>query len=274
MEELEDQTLSAEERRARDAVRSLAVAEPDPEFRARLRDQFVTGRLEVVPFPVRLPWHRRPMTHWTLAAAAAVALVAGTLFFNQGAAWRVVAAHGEGTAIVDGRPVALSSRSDFRALFRPGTRIVMPEGVDVALRSGDAMLAEIAPGSDITVPSLPGRWFMRTGIGEVRSGELRLTTGAGFRGATLALATPDAHVMVTGTTLAVICEPTGTCVCVLEGAAHVGPDARSMEMVTAGTRGYVFADGRKMEHAQIRPEEMPLLGALRDSGRELLQRAR
>jgi len=273
MEEIEDQTLSAEETRARDAVRALPAAEPDPEFRARLRDEFVAGRFEPAAVrTLRLPWHRRPMTHWTLATAAAVTIVAGGLALNQGAAWHAISAHGAGTVIVDGRPVEFSADTDLDALFRPGTRIVMPDDADVTLRSGDAMLAVITPGSDVTVPSLPGRWFARTGIGEVRSGELRLSTGAGFRGATLGLQTPEARVLVTGTTLAVICEPTGTCLCVLEGVAHLGTDARSMETVTAGSRGYVFADGRPMAHAEMRPNEVPLLGTLRDTAREALKR--
>jgi hypothetical protein len=146
----------------------------------------------------------------------------------------------------------------------------MPEGSEVELRAGDVMLAQIAPGSDVTVPSLPGRWFARGAIGEVRSGEMRLTTGAGFQGATLALQTPDAHVRVTGTTLAVICESAGTCVCVLEGVVRVGPSPQSMEAVAGGTRGYVFADGRPMMHEAMRADEVPRLTALRDSRAELL----
>jgi len=272
--ELERESLTPDESRARDAVRALPQAAADPAFRARLGQQFVSGAFAPAPARARrLPWHRRPMTHWTLAAAAAVAMVAGFLVLNQGPAWHALSAHGTGIAVVDGRRVPLGAGANLDQIFRPGTRVLLPDGADVTLRAGDQMLMQILPGSDITVPSVPGRWIGRSGIGEVRAGELRITTGAAFHGGWLALATPDARVQVTGTTLAVISEPTGTCVCVLEGVARVGPDARSMEPVTPGTRGYVYADGRPMLHAAMRPEETPALGALREAGRSMLGRA-
>ena len=271
MEDPELEIPTPDERRAQQAVRELSTARPDAEFRAHLREQLVSGDFGPArPRVLHLPWHRRPMTHWTLASAAAVAIVAALLVWNQGPEWHVISAHGEGIAVVDGRPVPLGHTTDLDALFRPGVRVMIPEGSEVELRAGDVMLAQIASGSDVTVPSLPGRWFARRAIGEVRSGEIRLTTGAGFHGATLALQTPDAQVRVTGTTLAVICESAGTCVCVLEGRVHVGASPRTMEAVTGGTRGYVFADGRPMLHEAMRADEVPRLTALRDSRAGLL----
>ena len=256
--------LGPEERRARDAVRALGAPEPSPEFRAALRAQFVSGSFENARRVMELPWHRRPMTHWTLAVAASVAMVAALFITNEGPRWRVASAHGEGIAVVDGRPVPIGHTSDLSAAFHDGAHVIMPEGSNVELEAKGSMMAEIVSGSDVVLPSVPGRWFARKARGEVRSGEMRLTTGAGFHGASLAILTPEAEVRVTGTTLAVICEPTGTCVCVLEGQVRVGPTGGVMEEVTGGHRGYVYADGRPMAHDTMRTNERPELGALRE----------
>jgi hypothetical protein len=80
-------------------------------------------------------------------------------------------------------------------------------------------------------------------------------------------------VKVNGTTLAVIMEPTGTCVCVLEGEVMVGargdaagPEGSgggAMMPISAGHRGYIFRDGRTPERADIRPEELTSLARFR-----------
>jgi hypothetical protein len=61
----------------------------------------------------------------------------------------------------------------------------------------------------------------------------------------------------------VICEPQGTCVCVLEGRVMVGPKDGTMERVDGGHRRYVFADGRPPEMAEMRPTEHSPLGEMR-----------
>ena len=58
--ELERESLTPDESRARDAVRALPQAAADPAFRARLGQQFVSGAFEPAPARARrLPWHRR-----------------------------------------------------------------------------------------------------------------------------------------------------------------------------------------------------------------------
>ena len=53
---------------------------------------------------------------------------------------------------------------------------------------------------------------------------------------------PEVRVEVTGTTLAVIREPQGTCVCVLEGAVRMGGPREPMATVPHGHLRYVFGD--------------------------------
>ena len=69
---------------------------------------------------------------------------------------------------------------------------------------------------------------------------------------------------VTGTTLAVICEDQGTCVCVFEGTVRVGARGAAPEAVTNGRRRFVFHDGRPPESAEIRVVERAELGRFRE----------
>src|SRR5205085_433042 len=105
---------------------------------------------------------------------------------------------------------------------RSGARVRVPSGAAIEIAAAGDMVVQITSGTDATVPGVPGRWFGRRVEGELESGELRITTGPRFAGATLALTTPEANVVVTGTTLAVIREPAGTCVCVFDGRVRVG----------------------------------------------------
>src|SRR5687768_1619740 len=79
----------------------------------------------------------------------------------------------------------------------------------------------------VVVPRLPRSFGRRGAVSEFVSGETRVTSGAGFGGARLRFRTPEAHVEVTGTTLAVIRDSVATCVCVFEGTVSIGtrPDA-------------------------------------------------
>ena len=256
-----------DERRAAERVRALPRAQADPEFRARLAADFASGAIERAPAAARvhrLPWHRREMTRWTLAAAAAAVLVAAALALNQGPDWRVVSARGRGLASIDGREIALGD-ANFGRLLRPGALLALPEGGELTLEAGDVMMLAVDPGSVVTLPTTPGRWFGRRVRARVDSGEMRVTTGAAFHGAVLALLTPQAQVQVTGTTLAVICESAGTCVCVLEGRVRVGPLGAAMADIPGGMRGYVYADGTPMAREVMRADEVVKLGALREA---------
>jgi hypothetical protein len=264
MSDPDTETPTPSEQRARDALHALSSPAADDSFRARLREQFVGGRFEAAPARVvRLRWHERPMTRWTLAAAAAALAAISALALNQGPAWRIASLHGTGVAYVDERPVTLGGHDDLGQFARPGAHVILPPDADLELRAGTELWMQVAAGSEVVIPTVPGRWFARRVHGEVRAGEVRLTTGDSFHGASLAMTTPEAHVNVTGTTLAVICEPQGTCVCVLEGAVRVGARPDSMAMVPQGMRAYVFADGRPMERDLLRPDEAPKLSALR-----------
>ena len=269
-----EERLTDEQRRARDAVRGLRAPLADPDFRARLRDEFVSGRIaarapRVAPEPARRP------SRWVFAWAplAAVAVLVAVLAVNRGPAWSVTSSGGEGIAVVDGRPVPMDHAAELAAHIRPGVRVRVPDGAQIEIVSAGGIAIQIAAGSDFSVPEPPGRWFDRSAGAELRSGELRITTGAGFHGARLAVVTPETRVEITGTTLAVIREPAGTCVCVLDGRVMVGATRGEMVPVAQGRRRFLFADGRPSEEAEMRPAEHQALPAFRESRRALFEDA-
>jgi hypothetical protein len=184
---------------------------------------------------------------------------------DRGPGWALMTARGNGAVTVDGAPVSLASRADLTRALHAGARVSVPADAELELMSTAGLVVQVTEGTELTLPATPGRWMNRRVTGQVHRGEIRVTTGSAFHGARLHLGTPEAEVEVTGTTLAVICEPTGTCVCVHSGVVMVGARGGSMEAVPEGRRRYVFNDGRPPESAEIRPTEGVQLGLFRDS---------
>lgn len=282
-----DDDLSRDAEHARAALTALAEAPAaSAALRARLKREFASGEIERTaalraatdtlaphapepqrPHVVALP-RRRVGEVWRWVAAAAAVLVAGygAVGLNAGPAWRLVSATGQGVATVDGRPVAMNHVDELMAALAPGARVRVPAGCRIEIASARTLAIQMVAETDATVPPVPGRWFRRDVSAEIRSGEWRITTGPAFTGARLALTTPSARVEVTGTTLAVICEPQGTCVCVFEGRVRVGRDRTDMVMVEHGHRRFLFVDEQRApESAEMRPAEAGALPAFQDS---------
>jgi len=253
------------ERRARDAVRALPEPRADEAFRARLEHAFTTGAF---PEPARrivpLPWYRRSPVAWIAVPAAAAAALVLVLTLNQGPRWELMAAQGAGNAVVDGRPIPLTHPGDLARALRGGARVVVPPDAELTLVSGDRLMVLATAGTEFVVPDAPGRWFGRSVAASIEHGTLRVSTRAGFPGSRLAIMTPEAAVEVTGSTLAVICEEAGTCVCVLDGGVSVGPRGGDMVPVPGGMRRYVFNDGRAPEMDEMRPMERVKLTDFRE----------
>jgi len=269
--------LSPEQKRASDAVRALGAPPADAAYRARLKREFASGALGARERPavLPLPFWRRPALAWVALPAAAAAALIAVSTLNRGPDWELVASRGTGEAVVDGVPVSMARAGDLKRRLRPGARLQLPPDgeIEIALRGQMAM--QVVAGTDVTLPAAAGRWFGRSARANVTHGELRITTGAGFHGARLAVETPEAMVEVTGTTLAVICEPTGTCVCVLEGRVRVAGQAEGAGvMVPEGRRRYVFNDARPPETAEIRANEHVSLAEFRELKRAMMEGGR
>jgi ferric-dicitrate binding protein FerR (iron transport regulator) len=267
-------------------LRGTPAPSPDAAYRARVKEAFRIGAIEhpaegpaehvakpgvIVPLP-----RRRQSALWTGAAVAAailVALLTGVL--NRGPEWTIVAVHGDCDIRLDGVPLALADASTVGRRIEPGIQIEVPPDAEVHLRAGGVIAMQLTGGTELTVPPTPPRWFGRRAELYARAGEIRVTTGRAFRGARLDVFTPDAAVEVTGTTFAVILEPTGTCVCVLDGTVHVGHKGKvAMTAVPSGRRRYVFRDGREAHEDSMRDMERAKLAMFRESEQAAMGGAR
>jgi ferric-dicitrate binding protein FerR (iron transport regulator) len=261
-----DAPLRPDERAARDAIRSLPAPPTDPGYRERLRADFASGAIEsrVRPRPGRPPAWAVP-----LAAAATLLAVVAALLASQGPRWTLEAVSGAGTVVVDGRTLASDDSTALARALRPGARLRTTGDAQIDLALPGCFLVQVTPGAEVVIPGAPARWFARPARGEVLAGSVRFVTGPKLRGSRLLITTPEASVEATGTTFAVIREPAGTCLCVLEGAVRMAPHGGVGEKVEAGMRRYVFNDGRPAEVAQIRPTEIGKLTMLRDRASRL-----
>ena len=257
--------LTADERRARDAVRALpATAQgPDADYRARVREHFVAGTLHstVAEVPeadaatleatiapeaatgrvIDGPWFARPSRWLPLAAAAALVFALGLA--NRGPAWQVSAATGTGTLRVEGRDVAADAPWAIAQLAGRGGRVQLPETVSLDLVAPGHLAIHLAPGSDVLLSGSPNRWIARHSEIRIQQGDVYVSTGHAFQGAKLAVVTPEARAEVLGTSFAVMRFPTGTCVCVMEGHVRVASmHDRSSAEVAPGQRRFCFPD--------------------------------
>ena len=284
--------LSPAGERARSALANAPAERADPAFRERLKRDFITGAIEVTGTKERRRgqgWRgsreilgrrtpRRvhlPTAAWAglgLAAAALLTIVFGAL--NRGPQWWVTAARGDGTVRIEGQTVALDDRDALRRLLVPGAEVETGPNAELDICSSGVLALQLAPGTRMTLPPPPARWMGRKDELWMRAGVLRVTTGPKFPGARLAVMSPTAAVVVTGTTFAVIVEDAGTCVCVFEGTPSVGRrmDGGTADMlpVPGGQRRYVYKNG-PAETAGMRDEERGKLALFRESQRPWMQ---
>jgi len=204
-------------RAIRDAVGARSHPRLDATFRARLKQDFMSGRLGPLRVPApRVPW--RPAL-W-LPVAAGLVVVAG-LFANRGPDWRVVSAHGEGRVRVGAASFAPEEREKLAAALRRGGELGIEGAVTLDLVAPGAMAVTLGPGTQLALPASPGRWWSRAVRARVRAGDAYFTTGRAFHGARLSVSTPEVDVLAVGTAFAVLRHEDGSCVCVMEGRVSV-----------------------------------------------------
>jgi len=287
--------LTPEADRARRAIDVARASEPGPPradvaFRERLRQDFMQGRIagseERAPEQVvasrparpvrenpepRRPWFLRPVPRLAAAAAAAMLVVFLVNLANRGPAWTVLEASGTGEVLFDGDAVPVAQADLIAERLRPGVEVEIPDGAKLEIMSAKTLLIELTPGTKLTIPPPPPRFFGRNAELWTRGGLLRITTGPAFAGARFDIHTPDAMTRIAGTTIAVIMEPMGTCVCVLEGKAMVGRQSGgAMMAVGPGRRAFVFRDGSPLETDSIRETEIISLARFRSTRLHML----
>lgn len=263
MNEREAETIPVEAERAGRAVRALERPVPDPAYRVHLGQAFASGTIARPGRAAAPAWLRPPVLHWVAAPLAAAAALLLVVVLNQGPRWELAAASGAGVAVVDGRPIPMNHTADLARALRPGAHVAIPAGTALELAAAGHMLIHFTPGSEFVVPKRPGRWIGRSVPVQLERGHMRIACVAAARPPTLMVHTPEAVVQVAGNTLTVICEPGGTCVCVLEGAAMAGHAADLMARIEPGRRRFFFNDGRAAEDDVMRPEEREALLEMR-----------
>jgi len=246
-------------------LRSVTPPSVDPAFRDRLKMDFISGsfggRPHIVPAPPPRP---RRWIQWVTAGSAAAAVVIAVTALNEAPRWTALPSGGTGNLIVNGASLPVRDSSELTRRLRPGSRMKLESDQELELVSPGLLALQLSPGAEIILPYAPGRWFGRASRASVVGGSLRVTTGRHFSGARLAITTPEASVRVVGTTLAVISEPAGTCVCVLEGTAHVRPRRGGVTRVSSGTRCEVSRGARTSRVGDMRDAERPKLQDLHD----------
>jgi len=284
----EPNDIAAREARVREVLRASNAPAPDPAFRERLRQAFVSGEIEsraaAAEAPARPGVHARAggrregarvraparpgifgVRWWLWAPVAAAAAVIVLTFAGRGPSWEVRAVEGQGSITVRGRAVAAGDASAWAGALDRGAKLAVPEGMTVDLVQGGIVAVRVMPGTDVTLPRRTNRWFARELTAQVRGGELLVRTGPDFPGREMIVETPEGRTEITGTMVSIVRGDGFTCVCVLEGVAHVGYGAGDMDPVPAGRRKVLFADRRPALLDAIEPHHE---AGLREYGEE------
>lgn len=241
MSDREREEAAREQLAVREAVAARAHERPAPAFRARLKQEFTTGRFGAPRVPAPRPWFMRPT--WLVPVAAGVIALTGW-WTNRGPDWRVVGASGEGRVVVGSTSFELIERDAISAAIRRGGVVRTEGAVTLDLVAPGMMAVAMGPGSSVKLSAAPGRWWSRSAHAHVDSGNTYFSTGRAFRGAHLAVRTPEVEVDAVGTSFAVLRGADGSCVCVMEGHVHVTNRAGGgPEDVPEGMRRLVGADG-------------------------------
>lgn len=258
----EDDDLTLEERQVRDALRALPPVAADPRFRERLRREFRSGGIGTRR---RTSWRR-----WALAASVLLMTVGAAVLANRGAPWTLVSTSGGGVVQIDGRAIDVEDGVSLAAALAPGVLVATDAQAELLLASEGTIALVVTPGTTVRLPSVPGRWFLRTVHASLEQGELRGRTDRRFEGARLRVDLPDATVEITGTTFAVLRNIEGSCVCVLEGAVSMH-DRTGTFVVAPSRRRVVPPDGAASRDEPIRPMEAMKLEMLRDQTQAIWQ---
>ena len=260
----------------RKSIRSLPEDRPDPNYRARMREAFVRGDVTAMPKRSARPGSSAPLRsplRYLVAGAAVAACIVAAVVWNRAPTWSFVSVSGSGNIVVDGTIFAATDHAEWKSRLNSGARVETGDDVQLELRNDDACFLVYTPGTSATIPARSSRWRTQKMNLSVEQGEVRATTGPGFDGTILEFATEEASVIVTGTTVAVIRNAEGTCLCVLEGTSTIKPTSSVDGLrVPAGRRYAVTPHSSSQTLEPLSDMETMKLGMLRDRGNELLSR--
>lgn len=247
--------LTHEQRRVQDDLQRMRRYRPDPAYQARLRQRFVSGR--IAESRDRLPRTRdirQAVLSWAVAPVVVVAMLLVVLIGSRGPSWSLLRVSGKGSVLLNGEPIAVGPSTDLKEILESQAHLLVPPEVEIELVCDRIAVMGISPGTEVTIPRTPGRWFGKIMSGEIRRGEILVKTGPDFAGNHLLVLTPEGRIEITGTTVSVFCNEELTCVCVLKGEARIGKDTASLEAIPSGMRKVMFRNGRPPLVTEIAPE--------------------
>jgi hypothetical protein len=260
----EIQEFGPDERRAREAVRGLSRPEAAPEFRARLREAFVTGALDGGPRPAVRRTAPAPLPLWRKLAPIAVGVAAIILLvvpYLRTPGLSLIGVRGTNQIVLNGELVSCADLHPIQAALLPGCRIDVPEGAVVQLAREGELVMDLE-GVEFTFPGSPwplvGHGMESTIKGD---GTVRVATAPGFEGSRYRIHIGDADLVVRESVFTVSTRGGEIGIHVLEGQLEaVLPGGRS-EMV--GPRSGAMIRGGQLMPAEFDPGEAELLQSLR-----------
>lgn len=262
--------LDTREQRVVERLGELPDLRARADFRARLREDFSSGRIEE-KVPTRPPGRPGWIRGAALAAAVAVLIVIGlglVRFLDRTTdetGWAVhhIDDHPVLVSMADREFVLPADGAEFSAALAAGRSFTLDDTLALDLSLGDLLSVQVTPGTTVRLPDVSGNRRMLAA--HLARGEVRVTTGRGFAGARLSWETPGADVMVTGTTFAVIRGGDSTCVCVFEGAVRVRSGSGTETPLDAGHRQVLVDDSDSTRTEPITPMEAMKLQMFRDA---------
>lgn len=243
---------SSNDKRALDALKKLERPAASAEARERIRAAFLQAKPERRRSPVRGP------LRLVLAAAAVI------LLYIYGAwpdgSWEVV-------DVVAPEGIQLGGPTLAKGDAVRGGTIAMGDSSELALQIAGALRIRIRPGTEMSLPDAPKRWFDRKLTIEVAQGEVYGTTGGRKLDFPLILRTGEATCRITGTTFAAFRTEESTCFCLLSGSIEVSPgDGSSTVQVPEEHRVFIYRDGRAPAVVPISDMERMKLSMMHEAG--------
>lgn len=236
------------------------LAAPRPEVRERARRRFLTEALtgpEALPaaagdHPDASGWRK-----WGVLALAAAAVVAVTLILPEPLRWK---ARMDGPVRFAGTTYGAGDAGRLGADLEQAGLIESAEE-EVLLVLGGALELSVRPRTRLQLPPLPQLDGLTPVDLDLEQGEVYVRTREAYPGNPIQVTTPEGRVEVLGTTLGVMAESDGTCVCVAEGKVTVISPLldRGVEEVSTGRALFLYRD-LQQESQLMRFEDMPAGG--------------
>jgi hypothetical protein len=234
---------------------SASRPKADPEYRSRLREQFLEGAGTGVTRSgtgaafapdVRERTNMFPLVWPFVLAASVAAMIFFVLSRDAIVKWRVLDLEPGSEYVVDGYAAGAQDAPRLADLLQTAHAIETKEhGLRVQLL--DDLVLDLGPNTRVSSLAFPaaGLWSIRAD-----AGSMRIATGPGFTNNRLRLLTNDMEATVTGTTFAIDVLDSGTCLCCLEGTVKCDArDGSGFHPVASGKNGFAPRTGKKPEWA-------------------------